>query len=263
MAWSRYSSKDYARLFPSGICKKVAVILDCFEIFIERPSGLQAHASIWSNYKHHNTAKVLLDIAPQGVIKVLGRPGEYKHRILNKLTPGDIVLHVADRGFDIADCVGIQQCQLYTSALTRGKSQLSTLEVHETWTIANVRIHVEQVIGNVKRKYSVLKSTIPVHFTTKRELPVIDYIVSVCCALSNMCTLLSLLTDWFVLCSFYSFFLCLHSDNFLQSGQYHVPEGAVVISRHSKWNHWMMHWGLSHQSSHLHLVLYNSNSMNH
>ena len=118
--------------FQVAFGKKVAVILDYFEIFIERPSGLQTRASTWSNYKHHNTAKVLLGIAPQGVIKVLGRPGEYKHRILNKLTPGDIVLHVADRGFDIADCVGIQQCQLYTSALTRGKSQLSTLEVHET-----------------------------------------------------------------------------------------------------------------------------------
>ena len=188
--------------FQVAFGKKVAVILDYFEIFIERPSGLQTRASTWSNYKHHNTAKVLLGIAPQGVISYVSKcwGGRVSDKyitencgILNKLTPGDIVL--ADRGFDIADSIGIQQCQLYTPAFTRGKSQLSALEVHETRTIANVRIHVERVIGNVKKKYSVLQSTIPVHFTTKRELPVIDYIVSVCCALSNMCTLLSLLTD--------------------------------------------------------------------
>ena len=47
---------------------KVAIIIDCFEIFIERPSNLEARACTWSNYKHKNTAKILLGIVPQGVI---------------------------------------------------------------------------------------------------------------------------------------------------------------------------------------------------
>ena len=34
---------------------KVCVILDCFEVFIERPSNLLARACTWSSYKHHNT----------------------------------------------------------------------------------------------------------------------------------------------------------------------------------------------------------------
>ena len=34
---------------------KVAVIIDCFEIVIERPSSLMARAQTWSSYKHHNT----------------------------------------------------------------------------------------------------------------------------------------------------------------------------------------------------------------
>ena len=38
-------------------------------VFIVRSSGLHARACTWSNYKHHNTAKVLLGIAPQGVSK--------------------------------------------------------------------------------------------------------------------------------------------------------------------------------------------------
>ena len=48
-------------------------ILDCTEIFIERPSNLQARAQTWSEYKHHNTIKVLVAITPQGTISFLSK----------------------------------------------------------------------------------------------------------------------------------------------------------------------------------------------
>ena len=35
---------------------KVTAIIDCFELFIEKPSNLMARACIWSQYKHYNTA---------------------------------------------------------------------------------------------------------------------------------------------------------------------------------------------------------------
>jgi len=54
--------------FQQSFVKKVAIVIDCFEVFIERPSSLEARAASWSNYKHHNTVKVLLGITPQGVI---------------------------------------------------------------------------------------------------------------------------------------------------------------------------------------------------
>ena len=52
---------------------KVAVIIDCFEVFIEQPSNLKARAITWSNYKHHNTVKVLLGTTSQGVVSSQGR----------------------------------------------------------------------------------------------------------------------------------------------------------------------------------------------
>ena len=48
--------------------KKVVIILDCFKIFVEQPSNLQARAMTWSNYKHHNAIKVFLGITPQRVV---------------------------------------------------------------------------------------------------------------------------------------------------------------------------------------------------
>ncbi len=132
------------------------------KFFCERPSNLEARASTWSSYKHHNTVKVLLGITPQGSVSYVsetwgGRTSDKyltEHcGILDNLLPGDVVL--ADRGFDIADSVGLMHARLNIPAFTKGKSQLSATEIEETRAIANVRIHVERVIGNVRQKYSV------------------------------------------------------------------------------------------------------------
>ena len=53
-------------------------------VFIVRPTGLHARACL-VKLKHHNTAKVLLGIAPQGVGKAKLVTN------INKLTPGDIL----------------------------------------------------------------------------------------------------------------------------------------------------------------------------
>ena len=60
--------KTMPACFQGSFGKKVAVIVDYFEIFIERPSDLFVRACTWSSYKHHNTVKVLLGTTPQGVI---------------------------------------------------------------------------------------------------------------------------------------------------------------------------------------------------
>ena len=97
---------------------------------------------------------------------------------------------LADRGFDIADSVGTVHARLHIPAFTKGKNQLTASEVEETRTIANVRIHVERVIGNVRQKFPILQSTLPIHFIVKRvgeDFPLIDRIVRICCALNNVC----------------------------------------------------------------------------
>lgn len=107
--------------------------------------------------------------------------------ILNHLLPGDVVL--ADRGFDIFEFVGMMQARLHISSFTKGKT---ATEVEETHTIANVRIHVQHVIGTVCQRYTILQGTLPIDFVIKRDqqdIPLIDCIIRICCALNNMCDL--------------------------------------------------------------------------
>ena len=109
---------------------------------------------------------------------------------IDKLLPGDVVL--ADRDFNIAEAVGMVQARLHLPAFTRGKDQLSALEVEETRKIANVRIHVERAIGAMKQKFSILQSILPIDFVMKRTnepCPLVDRIrvVRVSCALCNLC----------------------------------------------------------------------------
>ena len=107
---------------------------------------------------------------------------------IDKFLPGDVVL--ADRGFNVAEAVGMVQAELYLPAFIKGKEQLSALEVEETREIANVRIHVERVIGAVKQKFAILQSTLPIDFVSKRAgepCPLIDRVVRVSCALCNLC----------------------------------------------------------------------------
>lgn len=107
---------------------------------------------------------------------------------LNNLLPNDVVL--ADRGFDIAELVAMKGAQVKIPAYTRGKSQLSASEVESSRKLANLRIHVEQVIGVVCSKYTILNSSVPIELLFRREgeqITHLDKIVTVACALVNMC----------------------------------------------------------------------------
>ena len=54
--------------FQETFGNNIAVVIDCFEVFIKQLSNPLARACTWSSYKHHNTVKVLLGMTPQGVV---------------------------------------------------------------------------------------------------------------------------------------------------------------------------------------------------
>ena len=187
--------------FQYSFGKKVTVIIDCFEVFIDRPTNLMARAQTFSNYKHHNTAKILIGITPQGTISFVseawgGRTSDKflteNCGILKNLLPGDLIL--ADRGFTVHESVWYYGAQLNIPAFMRGKDQLDPVDIETTRGIANVRIHVERVIGTLRQKYTILQSTLPTEFLTssingppEKQVPLLDRIVRVCSELVNLC----------------------------------------------------------------------------
>ena len=156
--------------------RQCVIIIDCFEIFIERPTALLPRAQTWSNYKHHNTIKYLIGVTPQGSIGFISKGWGSRTSdvhltensgLLEKLMPGDIVL----------------------AAFTKGKKQLSAMEVESSRRLSRVCIQVERVIGMLRQKYTILESTLPIPFLWSKNssTSLIDKIVTVCAALCNCC----------------------------------------------------------------------------
>ena len=74
---------------------------------------------------------------------------------------------LADRGFHVGDDIALHGARLEIPAFTRGKKRLSMREVEYSRRISKfVYIHVEYVIGLLKKKYTILQSTLPVLLLT-------------------------------------------------------------------------------------------------
>ena len=59
---------------PGYLIANVRHIIDCTEIFIETPNcNPTVRAATWSEYKHHNTAKVLVSITPNGAFNFVSK----------------------------------------------------------------------------------------------------------------------------------------------------------------------------------------------
>ncbi|XP_071118519.1 uncharacterized protein [Haliotis cracherodii] len=167
--------------------KQCRVIIDCFEVFIERPGNFTARAMTWSNYKSHNTVKVLVGICPNGSITFVSRAfgGRVSDKVITQrsgflqlLEHGDLVL--ADRGFLIAGDLSARGAQLAIPAFTKGKAQLSPKEIETGRRLSRVRIHVERAIERLKN-YKILSTTMKINM-----VPHADSIITICSAITNL-----------------------------------------------------------------------------
>ena len=161
------------------------IILDCTELFIQRPSAMLAQSETWSDYKHHNTWKLLVGVTPNGQVSFLselwgGRVSDKQitreSGVLDLLEPGDNVM--VDRGFDISNIVP-NGVSVNMPPFLAGREQMTAAETEETMSIASVRIHVERAIGRMKT-YHILDGTLPNTLS-----PYATQIVAVCGLLTN------------------------------------------------------------------------------
>uniref|UniRef100_A0A3P9JSW6 DDE Tnp4 domain-containing protein n=1 Tax=Oryzias latipes TaxID=8090 RepID=A0A3P9JSW6_ORYLA len=182
---NRIRPKTFNKNYPKATC-----IIDCTEVFVQRPKNLRKRSQTYSNYKHHNTYKLLYCIAPNGYVMFVSKlfGGRASDNFITKnsgfvhhLIPGDEIL--ADRGFTIKDILppGVS---LALPAFTRGRKELSEHEVTSTRRLANVRIHIERAIRRLKG-FKILCHVI------SGRLQSVDEIVSIFAGLCNLQPLLT------------------------------------------------------------------------
>lgn len=184
------SKEDVSRTLPSLFkprYSKCRVISDCTEIFCERARDLTLRALTWSNYKHHNTIKILVGITPSGAISLVSKA--FGGRASDKLRTqhsgffdlqeyGDLVL--TDRGFLIEEDLASRDTRLAIPSLTKGKKQLSMRQVEMSRRLARVRIHVEIMMERIKN-FKILAGILPLSLVSQT-----DNIIMIAAAISNL-----------------------------------------------------------------------------
>lgn len=167
--------------------KNVRIIIDCLELFIQKPKVPASQKMSWSSYKHWNTAKLLVGITPTGVVSFIpplwtGSISDKKivkqSGLLNLLEAGDAVM--ADKGFLIRDLLAFKKVHLVSPAYCRGP-RLSVKGTTHTRRVASLRTHVERNILKLKQ-FRILSGVIPLLLK-----PMLDRVIFVCAALTNLC----------------------------------------------------------------------------
>ena len=163
----KFMPQSFLRNFP-----RTRAIIDCSEIFIQRPRNPSVNARTYSTYKSHNTVKFLVSITPTGAFNFVSQiwGGNTSDRyitmhsgFLDLISAGDEIM--ADRGFPIKDLLTERKAYLTIPPFTRkchwGKGKyLSAPEIRRTRQIANLRIHVERAIQRLKT-FRLISQTIP------------------------------------------------------------------------------------------------------
>lgn len=184
--------------FRSAFKEQIVIIIDCFEIVIERAGNLRALAQSYSTYKHRNTIKYLIGITTTGVIIFIsdafgGRASDkfitIKSSLLDNLQDGDVVL--ADKGFLIESEVEARGAFLKMPSFVRNGEQLHPTEVEESRRTSSIRIHVERVISTLRQKFNICSDLAPMSAISKQndlfDNDLYNVIVFLCCSIINMC----------------------------------------------------------------------------
>ena len=163
--------------------ENVRIIIDCLELFIQKPKIPSSQKITWSSYKHWNTAKLLVGITPSFIPplwtgSVSDKEIVRQSGLLNLLEEGDAVM--ADKGFLVRDILAFKKVHLVSPAYCRG-ARLPAKGTTHTRRVASLRTHVERNILKLKQ-FRILSGVI-----TLLLKPMLDRIIFICAALSNLC----------------------------------------------------------------------------
>ena len=163
----------------------VFLIIDCTELFIEKPSQVIQQSATWSEYKSHNTGKALLALSPIMLPVFVSDvyPGSLSDEeiisqsgILALAHKGDRWL--ADKGFIVQHILDDFGVRIETPVKLEGKKQFTEEEDVHNRKNSQVRVHVERGIRRIK-VFRILKGNIPIRYGHLSKL------WKVCCWLTS------------------------------------------------------------------------------
>ncbi|XP_077511550.1 uncharacterized protein LOC144121954 [Amblyomma americanum] len=188
-----YRSPDHVIGQTMPNCFKVhyqdcSMIIDCTEVRTEQPYIVQQQRVLYSHHKGGYTLKFLVGITPCGAVCFCskafgGRCSDFFITVdsgfLDLVQPGDVVM--ADKGFPGIKA-GLEEigAVLVIPPFLQGQDQFSESEVHGTYQIAQVRIHVERIIQRIKM-FNILNTRIPTEL-----IAVMSDVFHVFCVLANL-----------------------------------------------------------------------------
>ncbi|XP_049617122.1 uncharacterized protein zgc:113019 isoform X2 [Syngnathus scovelli] len=163
------------RRFVEAFGGKAVAIVDCFKLHHDKLDR--------SNY----AVQYLIAVTPGGFVGFVSKGCDEfiaaknmleKSGFLNNLLPGDVILA---NGFDKS---GVLFCaEVDGPTCVRANCRLAE-------NVGEMMAHVETVVGNMRRKYQILKAAVPADMTLAcdgEEVTLLDKMVTVCYALENPC----------------------------------------------------------------------------
>ena len=168
----RLPPRDILQLHMPPLFKKhypqTALIIDCTEFEMERPSSLDNQSACYSQYKSRTTMKALIGITPSGATAFVSElyPGStsdkeivVKSGLLHVLQPGDEIM--ADKGFLIKDELISVGATLVLPSFLKARKQFTKEEAEHNKRVACLRVHVERCMERIKN-WHILDRRIPI-----------------------------------------------------------------------------------------------------
>jgi len=182
----------FNRTRPSGFAKMgaddVEMIIDCTEFFVEMGDEPFLQKLLWSEYKQRHTLKFLVAISPGGCIVYISEamPGSITDQNIVRVTKcvdfvRPVAALMADRGFKIwAQCMRrsvrlIMPACSFSAGRGNCTVPMTPREAQNTYEIANLRIHVERAMSEIKKGWRILRSPL-----VRGRLRLASAIVGVC-----------------------------------------------------------------------------------
>ncbi|KAJ8671937.1 hypothetical protein QAD02_003196 [Eretmocerus hayati] len=165
------------------------IVLDCTEIFIQKPQNLCCRIQVYSNYKGVDTIKFMTGVTPGGNVSYISKPygGRYSDSaifeqsgLVELLEAGDGVM--VDKGFLIDEpCQMKKLCLIRPPFLTKKNNRkFSATEAILTASIAKARVHVERFNQRIK-VFDILGGVYPISL-----VPIIGEVFNVVCGTVNL-----------------------------------------------------------------------------